>query len=967
MNKRFTTLALASTRCRTRRWLSSFVPLRTLVTTAWVFLCATGALAQGTVRLFGSVNYQVPGSPGWPPAGSLLFGLLTAPPGTSDLSQFAPTGVLATNQATAGRVGGVTVPVPGWQPGETRAFAIIGWQASYGTNFNLAWLQQGCIVHGVSAIGTGAAGGLDPVGGPLPPLNPFNFVGPGFTISGPLSPDYCPQIQTPPVSQSAPYGSMVTFTVTASSWPQPLTYQWQLNGTNLAGATASVLVLTNAQPWQAGAYSVTVFNGLSPVSSSLALLDLYGAPIIYTNPASQCVSVGDTVNFKLTAMGSEPLSYSWYFNQTNLLGGRTNSALQLRDVQLEQSGLYSAVVTNGYGSVTSAPALLAVSQLPAIVSAPIDRSVPLGGAACFSVLAAGSPPLGYQWFFNGISLGDRGRQADLELLGVQPSNAGLYHVLVTNAFGAVTSAPVRLTVTPRLPSGTVVAWGWNGQSQTNVPSGLNHVIAIAGGSLHSLALKADGTVVAWGQNVFGECNVPPGLSNVIAIAAGGHSLALKADLTVVAWGVGRATNVPSDLRNVVGIAAGDLHSLALKADGTVVAWGDNVDGQCNVPADLTDVIAIAAGRGHNLALTSRGQVVAWGTNDQGQCGVPGLARPFAVAAGGDHSLVIEDAVDVNGWVMAWGSRDYGEGTAWGITNAVAIAAGYYHNLVLIANRSVLAWGLNSAGEAAVPAGLSNVISISAGGYHNLVIVGDELVARVSPSGQTAETGSTVKFHSEAVALPPATCRWFFNGTNALSAPGVSDLVLSDLRLDQAGAYTVVISNIFGALTSAPGVLNVIPPVERRMVPGLNLTGQTGTSMNLDFAAELGPASQWTTLATLPLGQASQWYFDLSTPLPAQRFFRAWQSGQFVPPTLDLHFVPAITMTGAIGSSLRVDYINQFGPVDAWANLATLTLTNQSQLYFDTSAIGQPPRLWRVVPVPEAQGAGPGSVLPLQVR
>jgi hypothetical protein len=62
-------------------------------------------------------------------------------------------------------------------------------------------------------------------------------------------------------------------------------------------------------------------------------------------------------------------------------------------------------------------------------------------------------------------------------------------------------------------------------------------------------------------------------------------------------------------------------------------------------------------------------------------------------------------------------------------------------------------------------------------------------------------------------------------------------------------------------------------------------------------------------------------------------------------------VPAITLTGNMGDSLRLDYINQIGPIDAWVTLATVRLTNTSQLYFDTSSIGQPARLWRIVPVP----------------
>jgi hypothetical protein len=49
--------------------------------------------------------------------------------------------------------------------------------------------------------------------------------------------------------------------------------------------------------------------------------------------------------------------------------------------------------------------------------------------------------------------------------------------------------------------------------------------------------------------------------------------------------------------------------------------------------------------------------------------------------------------------------------------------------------------------------------------------------------------------------------------------------------------------------------------------------------------------------------------------------------------------------------VRVDYINQFGPTDAWVALDTVMLTSASQLYFDVSAPGQAPRLYRLVQVP----------------
>src|SRR5262249_49333959 len=72
----------------------------------------------------------------------------------------------------------------------------------------------------------------------------------------------------------------------------------------------------------------------------------------------------------------------------------------------------------------------------------------------------------------------------------------------------------------------------------------------------------------------------------------------------------------------------------------VVAWGGNYAGQTNIPSDLTNVVAIAAGSLHNVALKPNGFVAAWGDNTYGQTVAPGLGAMFDQAAGGSHSLAI---------------------------------------------------------------------------------------------------------------------------------------------------------------------------------------------------------------------------------------------------------------------------------------------------------------------------------------
>ena len=63
--------------------------------------------------------------------------------------------------------------------------------------------------------------------------------------------------------------------------------------------------------------------------------------------------------------------------------------------------------------------------------------------------------------------------------------------------------------------------------QGSIPTGLTDVVAIAAGFDHNLVLKRDGTLVAWGWNLEGETNIPTGLRSVSAIAVGGyHNLVL---------------------------------------------------------------------------------------------------------------------------------------------------------------------------------------------------------------------------------------------------------------------------------------------------------------------------------------------------------------------------------------------------------------------------------------------------------
>ena len=101
-------------------------------------------------------------------------------------------------------------------------------------------------------------------------------------------------------------------------------------------------------------------------------------------------------------------------------------------------------------------------QVPVIVRAPLSRTNEAGTTAVFSVGAVGTPSLGYQWYWNGTNLSDRGkvngaRTDTLTISNVLAGDAGSFTVVVSNALGSATSAPpAMLTVTlSTAPDGTL--------------------------------------------------------------------------------------------------------------------------------------------------------------------------------------------------------------------------------------------------------------------------------------------------------------------------------------------------------------------------------------------------------------------------------------------------------------------------------------------------------------------------------
>ena len=237
---------------------------------------------------------------------------------------------------------------------------------------------------------------------------------------------------------------------------------------------------------------------------------------------------------------------------------------------------------------------------------------------------------------------------------------------------------------------------------------------------------APGRVLSWGFNEFGHVTeVPADLGEVVGIAAGLYrSASWEQDGTMHTWGNNDygANDIPPGLSNVTAVAIGWLHNVALTRDGTVASWGNTGGGESTVPAELTDAVAIAADGFHSVALRQDGTVMAWGADFFGDTIVPeGLDGVVSVAAGRAHCVALKQ----DGTLVAWGENDLGQTDVADLHDVVAIAAGESRTVALTRDGAVIVRGYGSGQP---PEGSAGVVSVAVGTYHNLALKEDGTLA-----------------------------------------------------------------------------------------------------------------------------------------------------------------------------------------------------------------------------------------------
>ncbi len=554
-----------------------------------------------------------------------------------------------------------------------------------------------------------------------------------------------PSISTQPTNQAVLAGNAATFVVAAAGSPQ-LSYQWQFNGAPLNGSTNFSLLLNNVQPTNVGDYKVIITNAYGSVTSSVVTLSIAGPPAIVHQPQGQSSLVGGTVVFTVDAAGSTPLSYQWRLGGTNL-SRATNYSMEITNVQLTNAGPYTVVVTNLYGSITSAPAVLTLFLPPSIVTQPQSQTNYVGGNAYISVMASGSSNLIYQWRFAGTNNIAGATNPTLQLNNVQFSNGGNYSVVVTNPYGSIPSSNALLTVlAPQCaatPSG-LVGW-WQGESSARD--------AVSGNS---------GTLISNASYTAGQVGQAFNLDgNGDAVLIGNPTNLQLQNFTFEAW-VKRGSPTQASLNNFNGgIVFGYGHAgynLALLDDGTPLLGQVDSSGVFGIQK-ITDTAF------HHLAVTKNGTSVVFY--------VDGIAGPAT-----NYAATFQFTTPV-----AIGSRGDNFGASFfGVVDETSV-----YNRALSAAEIQSLYASTTLGKCAAP-----------------------LTVLSQPTNQSVTVGGNVTFSILVSGAGPISIQWFQNGAPISGATNAT-LTLTDTTFFQTGTYSVSITGPLGTTNASNFVFSVAPP------------------------------------------------------------------------------------------------------------------------------------------------------------
>ena len=192
--------------------------------------------------------------------------------------------------------------------------------------------------------------------------------------------------------------------------------------------------------------TLTITDTATASSGKISFTIADGPPVFRTQPTNEIVLVGSDVRLAPVVVGTQPLSYQWRLNG-NPLPTATNATLTLTSVQPDQAGIYSVVVSNSLGTLTSSNASITVFTVSTSLPSTGTAIVKEGSDVTFTVSASSAVPLSYECRLDGGNF-PGAKTPILSLRNVEPADAGDYSVVISDGVVSVTAHAAALSVRP---------------------------------------------------------------------------------------------------------------------------------------------------------------------------------------------------------------------------------------------------------------------------------------------------------------------------------------------------------------------------------------------------------------------------------------------------------------------------------------------------------------------------------------
>jgi len=314
---------------------------------------------------------------------------------------------------------------PGYVPSAGSSFDILDWLGTVPSTFT-NWASILELPAGPSWVTTDFnSGGILRVAGPAEPVS----------------------FLSQPMGLTLDPGQTAAFTVSLAG-AEPFLCQWTKNGVDIPGATDRTFTIPSVVEEDEGEYRVRVTNGLDTITSNPAVLVVNDIPLIVTQPEGGEINPG--VNFSFVVIAQNAATFEWRRNNVPVLTGVVNdtvatgvrSTLTITNAVEANEGVYTVVVGNPAGTVTSLPVSLIVRDPVVITVPPTSQFVPQGTVVQFTVVATGHAPLSYQWRRGAVIVGTN--SPTLQVTS-GPTTWGNYTVTVSNGFSNQVSPVATLT------------------------------------------------------------------------------------------------------------------------------------------------------------------------------------------------------------------------------------------------------------------------------------------------------------------------------------------------------------------------------------------------------------------------------------------------------------------------------------------------------------------------------------------